>query len=223
MNFRALSYLIVSLAGICSSEAAAPIWFPGPLATHQVFGFTNSQNPSPLTLDQNPYGNPTAVIQLGPFADGWQDPAVPSDLIGPSGNPDGAWELGQSGTMIATIPIAPITGSYDVQFQISVVWYDGLTKRPVFSVAGYPGASISSSTSLVEVDPIIGSASWQETIWTGTIFGATSNQIGMTLTAPGSGSYVANYEIYTNVIPEPTTFLLGGGFAIAAMLRRRRM
>lgn len=221
------SLLCLPLVAATSStvQAAAPSWYPGAESTHQVFRFTTNADPSPASLDVNPHGNPTADITLGRFAAGWQDPTVGFALAGPvtpgaPGNPrDGAWELGISGTITTTIPFTSAPSFLDVQFHVTSVYFQDLSQPPIFSTPGFTPVGLAQTTVFIEDDGL--GDGWFERTWSGTFIGVTASQIPFHLTSAPSGSFIADYQIYTNAVPEPSLLGLASLAGLLALRRRR--
>ncbi len=138
----ALIFTLLAASGVAVVRAATPLpaWDGDPGSTRQGYLFdTGSLSPTANIL-QNSYGVPTANLTLGAFTSGWQDPNAP--YTNPGADGDGAWDLGISGVIQVTVPIALAPADpgtyYRVDFQVWAVAYKGITALPAFEADG-PG------------------------------------------------------------------------------------
>lgn len=214
-------------AGLLSAATPLPSWNGDPGSTRQGYLFnTGSLSPTANILS-NSYGVPVANVTLGNFTSGWQDPA--GQYTNPGADGDGAWDLGVSGFIdinvpIATAPAAP--GSYyQVDFQVWVVAYKGITALPLFETIGLSAEDLASSEVLVAPDPEFPGATWQGLTWTGYFDNLTQDDVTIRIKAPSNNiSVIDTVEVFTltTLVPEPSSILLLLPAAVAVALRRRR-
>lgn len=201
---------VVCLA-VNPAKGATPIpsWFGEPGTYRVGYQFpTGSTSPSPEIISE-PALMPTVSIALGGFSSGWQDSSDPLALSGV--DEDGAWDLGTAGILsilskIATSPPDP-GAFYQVEFQVFVVAYRGITSLPLFSTPGNTPEGLGFSQFTVAPDPKFFGATWEGMVWTGLIDNITGNEVPFAITAPTNNlSVVDTVEIFTKVtlVPEPS-------------------
>lgn len=226
-----MAFMISSRSHLFALLAILPSCGGGVLSaatTRQGWSFDSaslSPAPNPDILE-NDNGSPTADISLGTLASGWRDPANPNAISGV--NSDGAWDLGSSGSITITVPIADAPASldthYSVAFQVLVVAYqDMLTPLPVLGTPGVTVSDLSEAQTTVATEPPF--STWEEITWSGTIDEVTADTITFVIRNPDQfTSVVDSCEIFTStvVVPEPSSPLLALLTGITLLTRRQR-
>ncbi len=195
----------------------SPTWSGEAQTTYQLYRFTNAANPSAATVITNAFGAPPAQITLGNFGEGWMDPNEQYSLPGE----DGAWDLGQSGTITSAVPFASGSGLYQVDLFLDALAYQDIHQLPAWTVSG---ASVTGASYVVtdHQDPIF-LGYWRHVIWTGTVEVTGSPTLTAVVTATDYGSCVDAMSIETRytVIPEPVTLAGWAVFTAVLAIRRR--
>ena len=213
--FLALVTIFIAPA---AARAATPIWLGEPQTTFATYTFTTpSSTPAPEAGD-NPYGSPLMSIAVGVFGTGWQDPNGQFQLTRVPG--EGAWDLGDFGSITASIPIGPNDSlPKTVDVFIDMIWYQGPVSEPAVNAAALTPASLLVSQEFVQAD---GAGSWRRTIWSAVFEDVTAPSITLQAQAPWNGSVVDSFNVYTRYVPEPGTAALVLMALAAGVARRKR-
>jgi hypothetical protein len=205
---------LVSMAISCSASAGilVPGWAGLVGTTYEEWNFATNATPIIADVLSNPYGIASAAITTGDYSSGW---------LGDVGlGRTGLWDLGTAnGNIVLNIDNRPLALDYK-EIWVQVVYYKSITDAPTVTVVG--GDFVSSQTSFLEVDPIMGGTSgWysQASIWR--IVPNPSHEVIM-IGSNTMGTVVDQIIVDTYcTVPEPATIgmLLIGG---VAMLRRNR-
>jgi len=242
-NFASLvtkTLVVMVLFGVLAVKPAAlsaaalaplPSWFGEPNSTYQSYIFsTDSLSPNPEEIT-NPFGSPTAQIEVVPSIGvgvGYQDP----DPLVPSINrTGGAWDLGPGGSMQFEIPVGPGLASgqfYVVDVFVNVIYESGLYYAP--NLIPMPSATV---TVLDDSDyDQINIVRWGLRSSEATLTAVSGDTISLLLDVPGetgvtedTGSIVDTVELHTiyEIVPEPSSFpLLSGLLALLFIGLNRR-
>jgi len=212
---------------IVGAATPLPAWYGQANTTREGYEFTNASLTPAATLLENANGTPAAVVSLGSFADGWQDPANPVQLSGVAQN--GAWDLGTAGAITVQCAVAanpPVAGTfYRIDFEVYVVAYKGITALPSLNTLGLAANDLTLTQTTVAVDPVFPGATWEGLKWTGYFDNVSTNTVSFAAQSPTNNtSIVDTYEVFTRatLVPEPSTILLFILPAAAWLLQRRR-
>ncbi len=198
---RLLAVVMLPAGGLRAYDGVTPPeWAADAAAVHVVYLFADDRTNAQPDICVAPFGTPSAVVNVGEYGSGWQDPE--SDPPGSSGEPgSGAWDLGKgpSGRILIDLPVAaadPTTayGSYRVALKVNVV---GLISLPQLPSLAVPGREMEALTQ--EDTPAFGSGiyEWRNRTWTATVGGVETNVLRLAITADASrGSLVDTVEIY---------------------------
>jgi hypothetical protein len=161
MNRRAWLAVLLVLVVIADASAGilVPVWKGLAGTTHEEWSFGTSANPAIADVISNPYGTASASITAGVYGVGWLDNL---DL----GTKRGFWDVGGSdGRIVLSIDNNPVPLNYK-EIWVQVVYYRSITGAPLVTISG--AQMVSSQTSLIEEDPVIGGGfGWyaDATIW----------------------------------------------------------
>ena len=231
--------LIPTAAGLLfavSSASAAtplPIWNGDPGTTRNGFLFDTPSTTPTANIDENDFGDATALITVGPNSGGYNDA---SDPIALSGNDaDGAWALDRFAGdpfvgIEVTVPFeAPALGSlFTLEFQAYTVVYSfpGIAENPNFSATGHTIRNATFMQETVAADPGFPGASYVGLTYTGFIDNVSPADGPITFqfaTEEASAVITDRTEVFTRAtaVPEPSSALLALG-GLAVLFRRRR-
>ncbi len=184
-----------------ASNPSPPAWNGEPGQVRHLYTFpTNSMEPVPDESD-NPFGESGAVVALGEFAAGWQDPNLEPAQI--AGAPEhGAWDLGKgpAGIIHVTVPIGEVAAnekfiSYGVDLQVNATGYTTITDLPSIAAVGYSLTNVTEFDSLAFEDPILGQ--WEKRTWTARINDVVEDYVTFAIVADQeSGTLLDTIEIY---------------------------
>ena len=231
--------IFVSLAPSSTFAASTlPLWYNQADVLHtrqgHLFG-TNDLTPTP-DINSNANGTAQTIVNLGQFADGWQEPntiqqsGVDVDPDPNNRTGDGAWDLGIAGSIETGINFAPSTPQpgmfYDVEFQIYAVAFSSLQRLPEFEAVGLSSQDLSYSQETVE-GPLVLNATWEGMMWTGTFKNVDSSSLTIRFNVPtdvNSTSIIDSYEVFTRytLVPEPSASAMLLGSLLVLISRRRR-
>lgn len=189
-----IALLAVSTATACLAHDMIPAPWRGTTgATYQEWRFNTSANPAAPENVSNIYGSCGAVMNVGPFGEGWV-----SQLPG-FGNQSGFWDLGSAGTIgfsVASNPLPPVGTKGWVSVQVT--YFRDITQAPVVNV---PGATrIKGETRVVETPSTGGQWLLDQSYWRYLIYPAP---VGVTLTsAIGIGADVDQVVVESVCIPQ---------------------
>lgn len=195
-----------------------PDWAGEPGRVYHLYQFpTDTFAPVPDSSD-NPFGQSSATVVLGPYSAGWQDPDPTLDVRESAGEPGhGAWDLGQGpdGSIRITLPIGnaasePGFTAYQVDLQVNAVGYDVIVTLPSLSVENQRMWDLDITDSLAFFDPLLGV--WNNRTWNGTLYHVFEDTITLFIKAdPEWGSTIDSIEIYARaeVVEEPLYTALG--------------
>jgi hypothetical protein len=210
--------LVNSIDALAYTPVTPPSWAGEPGRVRHVYLFPeDTATPSP-DEGANTFGTPAAVVSLGPFAAGWQDPDPTLDVPESAGEPgSGAWDLGQGpgGSIRITVPIGNAASragfsAYRVKVKVNVVAYDVLVTLPSFSAENCWMTDKTKSDSLAFFDPKLGL--WNNRTWTATLHDVREDHITLIISADAlSGSTIDAIEIYAKAeeVLEPLYTALG--------------
>ena len=213
----------VSSAAFAVSTAGAaittvPSWNGDARTTSASYLFTTSSPTAAPESQSNAYGSPTLQVNPGFLSEEWQDPNGFNTLTRAG---HGAWDLGGSGSMSVTVPVASDPSLKAVDMFIHVIWYQGPITEPSYSVQGL--AASEPPTVQRELLTPDGAGSWWHTSWAASYDDVAANTMQLNLQAPTNGSVISEVHVYTRyeAVPEPGSFLLAG-LSSALLLRRKR-
>jgi len=194
--------------------AIAAILFTTTLAgaSSAMWTFATSDNPASATGVVNPWGAPTAAINVdADSGTGWYD-TVPE-----YGSAQGWWDIG-FGSIVLTLPGATeLTSQVAGILALDVIYWNDLSQAPTVTIES--GATLlSKDTVLVEAGPVMGGWYKDSYLWEVALRNAPQ-----TITITGdqlSGSQIDQI----NVTPEPSGIiaLCTGIFGLVGLTRRRR-
>lgn len=228
----ALFGLFAVKAATLNAAALAPLpsWFGDANTTYQSYTFsTDSLSPAPEEMT-NPYGSPTAQIEVVPSLGvgvGYQDPDPNVPSINRTG---GAWDLGPAGSMLFEIPVGPALPSgqfYVVDVFVNVIYESGLYYPP--NLIPTPSAAVS-----VFDDPNfdqINIVRWGLRSSEASLTAVSGDTISLLLDVPGetgvtedTGSIVDTVELHTSyqIVPEPLSLPLVMGLSALLLLAGSR-
>lgn len=209
---RLLWVLLLAWLFHASVAFADPSWAGGPSTTVQRFDFTtNDETVAPDTA-MNPLGVAAAEVDaVIPPGSGWQDPSGEFVTAGINGG-DGAWDLGPGGWIEVNVPVSPVPPaglSYDIEFHIEAIVYQGPVQRPGLTIGGHGIEGFQETAVLVEQDPPFGG--YYRVTWTGTVAEAAAENLAFVVAATSFGALVDSIEIHTrySLNKAPATVTLG--------------
>jgi hypothetical protein len=193
----------------------APVWSGERGSVRHLYLFPNDGLTPSADASSNSFGVASAVVSLGQYSAGWQDPDPTLDVPESCGElGSGAWDLGKSpvGSIRVTVPIGngpPAAGftGYDVDIQVNVVGYDVMVALPSLSAEGYTPSNQATEDSLAFLDPTLGS--WSNRTWTTRIYYVTEDHVTLIVTASSSGSIIDTIEVYAHAEAVPLYTALG--------------
>ena len=202
-----------------SAWAYTPVTPPGwsnvTGCVRHLYLFPNDGLTPSADASSNSFGAASAVVSLGQYSAGWQDPDPMLDVPESYGElGSGAWDLGKSpvGSIRVTVPIgngasaAGFTG-YDVDIQVNVVGYDSLVGLPSLSAEGLTPSNPSTEDSLAFLDPTLGV--WSNRTWTASFHHVMEDHVTLIVTASSSGSIIDTIEVYAHAEAVPLYTALG--------------
>lgn len=203
-----LTALLVAALGVPvdaqASTPAPPAWAGKPGQVRHLYIFPNNNMAPTPDESVNPFGASSAVVSLGQFAAGWQDPDPTLNPPQKAGAPgSGAWDLGNGpvGSIRVTVPIRNVAAGagragYGVALQVNVVGYTFLPRLPSLSAAGYSLTNLTAVDTLAFNDPG-GWGQWNNRTWTARIDNVREDYVTLIIAAdPSSGSLIDSIEIY---------------------------
>jgi hypothetical protein len=217
---RPLSIVLLALCGgSAQAVTLSPSWEGGPMTSYSSYTFTTSSRTAPPEAFSNPHGVSTLLVEDEQFfGTGWQDPNGDFQLTRVPG--EGAWDLGMSGKMSITIPIAP-PGDFspkELEVFVNLIWYLGPVNTPNFAIGNHTPSNQSFESELVQSD---GAGSWRRTVWQASFEAIESDSITLVLQAPSNGSVIDAVTVHT-MIPEPSSAVFAIASGLAFFFRRRR-
>lgn len=197
-GFRLLWGLLIAWFTQTSVAFAGPVWAGGPATTVQRFDFTTAVETVAPDTAMNPLGVASAEVDpVIPPGSGWQDPSGQFVTAGINGG-DGAWDLGPNGLIEVTVPVSPVPPgglSYDIEFHIKAIVYQGPVQRPGLTIAGQAITGFQETLVLVEQDPPFGG--YYRVTWTGTVDEADVENLDFVVAATSFGALVDSIEVHT--------------------------
>lgn len=195
---RLLWVLLLAWLFHASVALADPSWAGGPATTVQRFDFTTNDETLAPDAATNPLGVAAAEVNaVIPPGSGWQDPSGEFVTAGINGG-DGAWDLGPGGWIEVNVPVSPVPPaglSYDIEFHIEAIVYQGPVQRPGLTIAGHGIEGFQETAVLVEQDPPFGG--YYRVTWTGTVAEAAAENLAFVVAATSFGALVDSIEIHT--------------------------
>jgi hypothetical protein len=162
-------------------DAITPCWRGQPTATYQNWDFRTSANPASPEVLANAFGASTATITPGPFSDGYFASIPGSTNVG-------FWDLGQSGTITASIPNNPSATATSYKYVwVQVAQYIGGVFPNYASVTIANGTLLGGQRVKVENAPPLGAVFVDQTMWR--LEPSPSSEV-VTITAPSNGSLI---------------------------------
>ena len=223
-----LRYSVIILTLCCSLTAAAvaedlyaPTWRRSAATTFQSWTFSTSSNkPAPTTVS-NPYGTPSAAVNVGATG-GW----INSNTA--YGNRTGYWSLGPSAIVTITIP-NQIAASKVEDVWVQLVWAyvldsQGGTGRPQSVSVDGVATSTAQSTAL-ESNSKCG---WFSSVYKLQLNPSVRTSQTVTIKADTTRGYLLDQVLIdtklSNMMPEPSSLavLLMGVLGLAISRRKRR-
>jgi len=190
--------VLTAVSGTAQTALEAPPWES--TVSHTYKFPTDSITPE-ADESQNPFGTPTARINLGPYSDGWQSPDPTLPIPQTSGKPgSGAWDLGSSGEIVISVPIgdralAEDFIAYRVRLSVTVTAYGKMVAMPGLEVPHHALNCLNYETKHAFDDALLGS--WSNCVWNATLSGVMTNEITLVITAdPQWGSIIDEVEIF---------------------------
>jgi hypothetical protein len=209
------------------AQAQLPSWYGQPNTTRTEYIFDSGVITPSANIFESPFGAASALVTVGAFSSGWQDPLAPFSLSGITNN--GAWDLGRFGTINVTLPIAsapPDPGfTYTVDFDIYAIFYlSSPIASPTLETFGNVPSNLVRTQTFEADDPGFPGATWQRVRWTGSFQAQTATSLQIGITGAFFGSVIDDMGLFTRTtaIPEPSAALLICFSAIGLVVRRRR-
>jgi hypothetical protein len=191
---KPLIAIVFALCTFCNSRAVAhdllsPPWRGESGTTYQSFAFDTNDNPASPESSANPYGQPSATVNLGFLAVGWME------LSWGFGSQLGVWEVGVGGSITLDIPTQ---GGADLVWLQVTYFEDSLIPAPDINVPGATLLADQTETAVVETTQPFGEWILQKTVWQ-VQPGFTGEQI---LLAAGSSTNAMIDQVFVDTRPQ---------------------
>jgi len=209
------SIVVIAILALSTLTASAhdllgPSWRGEEGTTFQIWDFTTPDLEAIPEVDQNPYGDPVAQINLGEYSEGWFD-----QLEGLGDTVD-YWDLGSSGTIEIVLPNSPDPNPYK-EIWVQVTYYEDITQAPVLNI---PGATYLGGVDHYLVENV-GTGNWFLDLLKFRIEPNPTEET-IILTSDGLyGSLIDQIVIDTICVPEPMTMSLLALGSIFVIRRKR--
>lgn len=215
---------LICCIGQATAASVVPSWAGEAGTTHHVYTFSSNTATPAADTAQSTFASPTLTVLPGGAATGWQDPN--EEFTSPGVDSDGAWDLGNGGSISFSLPVAAAAAAVGTTYRIDfVIYMVGLVTPnvlPTLSAVNLAPQDLGIVDAQVQAPVAL--SRWDSRTWTGYYEGVTTRDITLNFTAPTNGSTVDTFEVYTRVtvVPEPSTSLLALAAGLAGCLRRRR-
>lgn len=198
--------IAVLIAVICMASMAS---------ANTSWAFALSANPAVPEVTDNPYGVPSAAINVDPATGtGWYN-TLPEIY----GTAQGWWDIG-TGSIVLTVPDrVDYTPNSFFDVWLEVTYWSEPSGAPTVTTASPFDTLVGKTTTLVEAGPIMGG--WYKDVYQWSLATGGSNPKIITI----AGDQASGSQIDTvSIVPEPSSMLAAGSLlaGMFGFVRRRR-